>query len=134
MDLFEANLARIKDRFARLVPPPVRKIPILVGGMGVRRSLPIVARHADIWHTFASVPEFRRKNEILKQLAADAGRDERQIQRAVHWTGRDNADEFTAEGVTLFTTEIHPTDDGYDFGELKDMIAWRDQTRGISGV
>jgi len=34
----------------------------------------------------------------------------------------------------LFTTEIHPTDDGYDFGELKDMIAWRDQTRGISGV
>jgi hypothetical protein len=52
----------------------------------------------------------------------------------VHWTGRDNADEFTAEGVTLFTTEIHPTDGGYDFGELKDMIAWRDQTRGISGV
>jgi alkanesulfonate monooxygenase SsuD/methylene tetrahydromethanopterin reductase-like flavin-dependent oxidoreductase (luciferase family) len=102
--------------------------------MGVRRSLPIVARHADIWHTFASVPEFRRKNAILKQLAADAGRDEQQIQRAVHWTGRDNADEFTAEGVTLFTTEIHPTDDGYDFGELKDMIAWRDQTRGISGV
>ena len=134
MDLFEQNLARIEDRFAQLVPPPVRKIPILVGGMGVRRSLPIVARHADIWHTFASVPEFRRKNEILKQLAADAGRDEQQIQRAVHWTGRDNADEFTAEGVTLFTTEIHPTDDGYDFGELKDMIAWRDQTRGISGV
>jgi probable F420-dependent oxidoreductase len=129
MDLFEENLARIEDRLARLVPPPVRKIPILIGGMGVRRSLPIVARHADIWHTFASVPEYRRKNEILKQLAAVAGRDEQQIQRAVHWTGRDNADEFTTEGVTLFTTEIHPTDDGYDFGELKDMIAWRDQTR-----
>jgi probable F420-dependent oxidoreductase len=129
MDLFEESLARIEDRFAQLVPPPVRKIPILIGGMGVRRSLPIVARHADIWHTFASVPEYRRKNEILKQLTAAAGRDEQQIQRAVHWTGRDNADGFTAEGVTLFTTEIHPTDDGYDFGELKDMIAWRDQTR-----
>jgi probable F420-dependent oxidoreductase len=46
MDLFEQNLARIEDRFAQLVPQPVRKIPILVGGMGVRRSLPIVARHA----------------------------------------------------------------------------------------
>jgi hypothetical protein len=29
----------------------------------------------------------------------------------------------------LFTTEIHPTDDGYDFGELKDMLDWRDQQR-----
>src|SRR6202011_864468 len=87
MDLFEQNLARIEDRFARLVPAPVRKLPILIGGMGVRRSLPMVPRHADVWHTFASVPEYRRKNEILKQLAADAGRDEQQIQRAVHWTG-----------------------------------------------
>ena len=31
--------------------------------------------------------------------------------------------------VTFFDTEIHPTDDGYDFAELKDMLAWRDQTR-----
>jgi hypothetical protein len=23
----------------------------------------------------------------------------------------------------------HPTDAGYDFSELKDMIAWRDQNR-----
>ena len=47
----------------------------------------------------------------------------------MHWTGRENADAFVGEAVTLFTTEIHPTDDGYDFTELKDMIAWRDQTR-----
>ena len=129
MDLFEESLARIEQRITHLVPPPVRKIPILIGGMGVRRSLPIVARHADIWHTFASVDEYRRKNAILKELAAEAGRDERQIERAVHWTGRENADAFVGERVSLFTTEIHPTDQGYDFSELKDIIAWRDQTR-----
>jgi len=129
MDLFESRLARIEHRLTQLVPPPRRKIPILIGGMGVRRTLPIVARHADIWHTFASVEEYRRKNAILKDLAAEAGRDEQHIQRAVHWTGRDTGDVFAAEGVTLFTTEIHPTGDGYDFSELKDMIAWRDQTR-----
>ncbi len=129
MDLFEDNLVRIENRLARLVPPPVRKIPILIGGMGVKRTLPIVAKHADIWHTFASVPEYRRKNAILKDLAAEAGRDETQIERAVHWAGRENADAFLTEGVTLFTTEIHPTDDGYDFGELKDMLAWRDLQR-----
>jgi probable F420-dependent oxidoreductase len=129
MDLLEAGLQRIERRLTQLVPPPVRKIPILVGGVGVRRTLPIVARHADIWHTFASVAEYRRKNAILKDLASQAGRDEHQIQRAVHWTGRDNADAFAAEGVTLFTTEIRPTDDGYEFAELKDMIGWRDQNR-----
>ena len=129
MDVFDASLLRIEQRLTQLVPPPLRKIPVLIGGMGVRRTLPIVARHADIWHTFASVDEYRRKNAILKDLAGAAGRDGRQITRAVHWTGRNNADAFIGEGVTLFTTEIHPTRDGYDFSELKDMIDWRDQTR-----
>jgi hypothetical protein len=46
---------------------------------------------------------FRRKNDLVKQYAADA-----------------------AEGVTLFTTRIEPTDDGYNFTELTDMLAWRD--------
>jgi probable F420-dependent oxidoreductase len=127
MDVFEERLVRVEDRLTRLIPPPVRKIPILIGGMGVRRTLPIVARHADIWHTFASVDGFRQKNEILKRLMADAGRDEALLERGVHWIGRDNADAFLAQGVTLFTTEIHPTDDGYDFTELKDMVDWRDQ-------
>ncbi|OBH63412.1 LLM class F420-dependent oxidoreductase [Mycobacterium sp. E2479] len=129
MDLFEQRLARIQNRLEHLVPQPMHEIPILIGGIGVRRTLPIVARHADIWHTFASVQEYRRKNAILKDMVAETGRDERQIERAVHWTGRDNADAFLGEGVTLFTTEVHPTDDGYDFSEFKDMLAWRDESR-----
>ncbi|GFG50054.1 LLM class F420-dependent oxidoreductase [Mycolicibacterium agri] len=129
MDHFEASLPRIEQRLAQLVPPPVHDIPVLIGGIGVKRTLPLVVRHADIWHTFASVDEYRRKNAILKELAAQAGRDEKEIERSVHWTGRKTADAFLDEGVTLFTTEIHPTDDGYDFSELKDLIAWRDETR-----
>jgi probable F420-dependent oxidoreductase len=130
MDLFEASLARIEQR----LDPACSTAGAQDSDPGRRYgskpdALPIVARHADIWHTFASVDEYRRKNAILKDLAGEAGRDEQQIQRAVHWTGRDNADAFVGEGVTLLTTEIHPTDDGYDFSELKDMIAWRDQTR-----
>jgi probable F420-dependent oxidoreductase len=127
MDLFEDGLVRVENRLAQLIPAPVRKIPILIGGMGVRRTLPIVARHADIWHTFASVDEFRRKDQILKELMADAGREQALLTRGVHWIGREDADAFVANGVSLFTTEIHPTDDGYDFTELKDIIAWRDQ-------
>ena len=129
MDLFEQSLVRLESRLKKLVPPPVRQIPILIGGVGVKRTLPLVVGHADIWHTFATVDEFRRKNGILKDLAAAAGRDEKLIERSVHWTGRENGDAFVGEGVTLFTTEIHPTEQGYDFAELKDLLAWRDQQR-----
>ena len=38
MDLFEDGLARIEHRLTQLVPRPVRKIPILIGGTGVKRT------------------------------------------------------------------------------------------------
>src|ERR1700758_5386821 len=60
-DLFDESLARIEQRLAVLVPPPVRDIPILIGGMGVRRTLPIVSKNSDNWHTFARGQEYRRK-------------------------------------------------------------------------
>jgi probable F420-dependent oxidoreductase len=112
-DLFEDNLTRVENRLAQLVPPPTRKIPILIGGMGIKRTLPLVARHADIVHTFvADVAEFRRRNDILKQLAGDVGRDESLIERSVAWTGRENAEAFLAEGVSLFVARsIQPTTD-----------------------
>jgi hypothetical protein len=31
-----------------------------------------------------------------------------------------------------WSTEIHPDADGFDFGELKDMLAWRDAQRQAS--
>src|SRR5690242_21042104 len=42
-DLFDASLERIESRLAQLIPPPVRKIPILIGGSGAKRTLPAVA-------------------------------------------------------------------------------------------
>src|SRR6478672_10582522 len=112
LDLFDDGLSRIEHRLSQLTPAPLHKIPILIGGGGERRTLPAVARHADIWHSYERLSEFRRKNELLKDLAADAGRNETVIERATGWTNRAHADAFHAEGVTLFTTEVHPTSDG----------------------
>ncbi len=39
-DLFDADLERIEARLGQLIPPPVRKIPILIGGAGPKRTLP----------------------------------------------------------------------------------------------
>ena len=58
------------------MPPPVRHIPVLIGGAGEKRSLPAVARHADIWHSFPfPIDVYRRKSKLLDELAAAAGRD-----------------------------------------------------------
>jgi alkanesulfonate monooxygenase SsuD/methylene tetrahydromethanopterin reductase-like flavin-dependent oxidoreductase (luciferase family) len=129
MDHFDEGLARIEHRLNRLTPSPLREVPILIGGGGERRTIPAVARHAHIWHSFEPLDEFRRKNELLKRLATEAGRDEACIERAMAWTDAATADAFVAEGVTLFTTEIHPDASGYDFSELETMLAWRDQRR-----
>ncbi len=124
----EQALPRIEARLARLNPAPVReRIPILIGGGGVRRTLKLVARHADIWHAFGSVDVFREKSAILDGHCADEGRDPAAIERS--WAvGRmgDDADELRSAGVTHFIMGISGSDSGYDLGPLRELVAWRD--------
>jgi probable F420-dependent oxidoreductase len=127
MDQFEEGLARIEHRLGQLTPGPMHHIPILIGGGGERRTIPAAARYADIWHSFEPIEEFRRKNQVLRRLATDAGRDEAGIERGIAWTDATTANAFVDEGVTLFTTEIRPDHNGYDFSELQKMLAWRDR-------
>ncbi|MEU4252686.1 LLM class F420-dependent oxidoreductase [Amycolatopsis sp. NPDC026612] len=129
MDLFAEGLRRIEHRLANLTPKPVRQIPILIGGAGERRTLPLVGRHADIWHSGLDRETFRRKNDIVKQHAAAAGRDDSVIERATTWTTAGQADTLLAEDITLHVTELKPTDKGYDFTTLTDLLAWRDANR-----
>ena len=133
MRLFAEGLARIKHRFAHLTPPPVRDIPILIGGSGEKKTLPLVGRYANIWHSFEPLDEFVRKDGLVKRHADAAGRDEAGIERAVAWVNPTEADAYHRAGVGMFTTEIKPTDDGYDLSPLKEMTAWRDGQARTAG-
>jgi probable F420-dependent oxidoreductase len=138
LDLLDEGVERIERRLANLTPQPLRHVPILIGGAGEKRSLPTVARHADIWHTFPfPIEEYRRKSGLVDELATQAGRDGTLIERSIavsapFSTGFDQrrADEFLDAGVTLFTLEMQPTDSGYDFEPLEQAIAWRDDAAG----
>jgi len=126
LDLFDDAVERIERRLALLVPPPRRAIPVLIGGAGERRSLPAVARHANIWHTFVSdVDVYRRKSKLVAELAEAAGRDDAAIERSVLWYGAASADELLAAGATLFITDAQPTPDGYDFTLVEQALSWR---------
>jgi probable F420-dependent oxidoreductase len=129
MDLFADGLRRIEHRLANLTPQPLRQIPVLIGGAGERRTLPLVGRYADIWHSGLDLETFRRKNDIVKQYAAEAGRDDGDIERATNWTTAAAADSLLDEGITLHVTELKPTDEGYDFSTLQQLLAWRDARR-----
>jgi alkanesulfonate monooxygenase SsuD/methylene tetrahydromethanopterin reductase-like flavin-dependent oxidoreductase (luciferase family) len=59
--------------------------PIAIGGNGERRTLRIVAEHAQHWNsTLGDVAGWQRKVEVLDRHCADAGRDPSEIERSVN--------------------------------------------------
>ena len=131
-DLAEA-LPRIEKRLGLMNPPPTRDIPILIGGGGEKKTLKLVARHADIWHTFAGFEDLERKSAILAQHCADVGRDPADIERSVGVDRRLGPIEETGPrllglGVSLFTVGVGGPD--YDLSQLRETIEWRDRHFG----
>jgi F420-dependent oxidoreductase-like protein len=69
-------------------PRPVSRPrpPILVGGMGERRTLPLVARYADACNLF-DIPDggatVRRKLDVLARLCEAAGRPYEEIEKTI---------------------------------------------------
>ena len=71
---------------ARLLPRPRRPggPAILIGGNGVRRTLPLVARYADVWNVFHLTPNiFRERSEILDNLLRKEGRQPSEVKRTM---------------------------------------------------
>jgi F420-dependent oxidoreductase-like protein len=69
---------------AVLLPRPPRRIPILIGGNGPKRTLPLAARYADEWNAvFLDVDNFRERNKRLDELLDKQGRDPRTVKRSL---------------------------------------------------
>jgi probable F420-dependent oxidoreductase len=127
LDDLAESLPRIEARWAKLNPHPTRKIPVLIGGGGEKKTLRMVARHADIWHSFSDLDTLRRKSEILAAHCADAGRDPAEIERSVGTPAGDPAEvgpPLVAAGVSLFTVGMGGPD--YDLAPLQRWLEWRD--------
>src|SRR4051795_12386930 len=73
------DLPRIESRWAKLNPAPTRKIPVLIGGGGEQKTLRLVAKHADLWHSFSDLETLKRKSAILDSHCAEIGRDSSEI-------------------------------------------------------
>ncbi|MHB1172181.1 MAG: LLM class F420-dependent oxidoreductase [Lacisediminihabitans sp.] len=126
LDALAASLPVIEARWAKLNPPPTRDIPVLIGGGGEKKTLRIVAKHADIWHSFSDPETLERKLGILAEHGKEVGRDTSEIEISTELRERTpaQADELHALGATLFTIGITGPD--YDLVPVKRWLAWRD--------
>ncbi len=124
------DLPVIRLRLARGNPPPMRRVPILIGGGGEKVTLRIAAEHADIWHGFGKPDEIAHKNRVLDDWCARIGRNPDEIERSCGPAGgrfhdATGADALVAAGVTQLTLGLGGPD--LDLRFLADWVAWRDQ-------
>ena len=93
---FSGEFYRLRE--AQLLPRPQRPggPPILVGGNGPRRTLPMVVRHATEWNAvYLSPAAFAERSGTLDRLLLEAGRQPAEVRRSMMTGlifGRDQAE------------------------------------------
>ncbi len=138
---------------AEFVPNPVSlgTLPIVVGGNGPRRTLPLAARFADEWNgVYLSADGFRERNALLDDLLREEGRDPKSVKRtmmtrvifgandaqlAERLNGED-ADELRAAGRIVGTAAQIPSQlrNLEAAGVQGVMLQWVDDLDDIAGI
>jgi len=134
---FAEALPAIEQRLELLNPPPARRLPILIGGTGERRTLRLVAEHADGWHAgFPDRPaDLEPKIAALRRWCEPIGRDAAQIEWGLGVEPEDlerflaeDADTYVEMGFSQFTLGFNGPTWTVENGEP--WLAWRDRRNG----
>jgi alkanesulfonate monooxygenase SsuD/methylene tetrahydromethanopterin reductase-like flavin-dependent oxidoreductase (luciferase family) len=84
-DRLEAGIATMREIWTKTNPKPIRDpIPLLIGGKGSKRTLPLVAREAAEWNfSRLNSDEFRERRDELDRCCREIGRDPATVRRSV---------------------------------------------------
>jgi alkanesulfonate monooxygenase SsuD/methylene tetrahydromethanopterin reductase-like flavin-dependent oxidoreductase (luciferase family) len=81
---FEGEFYRLNEALLTPRSPRPGGTPIVIGGNGPRRTLPLVARYADEWNAvFVTPGRFAELDAALDGLLEEAGRPEKDVQRTL---------------------------------------------------
>ncbi len=138
---------------AEIVPNPVSQgpLPIVVGGDGPRRTLPLAARYADEWNgVYLDSDGFRERSKLLDELLREGGRQPADVRRTLMTRvifGQDedqlderlageNADELRAAGQIVGTAADIPAQlrEVEAAGVQGVMLQWVDDLDDIEGI
>ena len=115
---FDGDFYRLRDAVLMPRSPRPGGPPIVIGGNGPRRTLPLAARYADEWNAVFATPErFAELDARLDELLHEAGRPEEQVRRTLmtrvvfgrttadveRKLGGERADELVARGIIVGT-------------------------------
>ncbi len=121
----ERTLARVRARVPTLRPPPLGRLPILVGGSGEKVTLRLVAQYADAWNFIGTLDEFRRKQAVLDDWARRVDRDPAAIERSVSVFAEEDPlplADYAAAGVDHVIRSVrHP----FDLADVAALLAQR---------
>jgi F420-dependent oxidoreductase-like protein len=116
---FDGRHYRLQRAFYRPRPVQQPHPPLWIGATGERVMLPLVARHADVWHGFGSNRDLARKSAILDRAAEAAGRDPAEIGRSTNLSISESWDEVRRDVEELR---------GAGFDHL--IVSWPSEGRG----
>jgi alkanesulfonate monooxygenase SsuD/methylene tetrahydromethanopterin reductase-like flavin-dependent oxidoreductase (luciferase family) len=96
-ELLEEGVRTMRETWSKSNPKPIRNpMPLLMGGKGRKRTLPIVAREASEWNQSRLDPDmYKQSRDVLDACCRDIGRDPRSIRHSVmagYIIGRDRSE------------------------------------------
>ncbi len=117
----ETGLGRIRERFAKLNPPPKGPLPILIGGAGRKVTLRLVAEYADMWNGFGPPANFAELNRVLDEWCEKSGRDPGQVERTVAIQPNEigDVDAYLEAGVDHFIVMTGPP---FDLNPTQELL------------
>ncbi|MEM7127386.1 MAG: LLM class F420-dependent oxidoreductase [Chloroflexota bacterium] len=115
----------IKERWEKDSPPPVRNIPILIGGGGEKVTLKLTAQYADIWNGFGPAETYKHKCTVLDNWCNELGRDPGEIERSVLFgtDGLETVDELADAGATHLIMSLG---EPWNYDAVEQLVKWRE--------
>ena len=85
-DLLESGIQTIRETWRRADPKPPRagSIPLLMGGRGEKRAMPLMAREAAEWNVGLDGPDkYRHQSRVFDECCRAIGREPTSVRRSV---------------------------------------------------
>jgi len=126
---FDGEHYRLVDAVAN--PKPIQRPgpPIWIGGSGERKTLRVVAEHADVWNLASGeVDEAVRLSGVLDEHCAAVGRDPAEVGRSVQlfYTGAEallrEAEGFATNGFRELVVGVRPGTAESDAAEVAEVL------------
>ena len=102
---------------ATINPLPVQKrLPVMIGGTGRKKTLRTVAKYADIWNAEGLPSEVKEHDSFLRQHCEAVGRDEGEIERSSNlwFVVRDSEAEARRDWASYMERNRTPLENGLE--------------------